>query len=55
MPWTVANFVALGVTLMSLAVVSVFLRFWARNKSTAKFGADDALIIPALVSDNVGH
>ncbi|KAF1962614.1 hypothetical protein CC80DRAFT_522348 [Byssothecium circinans] len=49
MAWTVANFNALGVTLMSLAIVSVLLRFWSRTKSKAKFGPDDALIIPAVI------
>lgn len=35
---------------MLLAIVSVALRFWARANSDAKFGIDDALIIPAAVS-----
>lgn len=51
MAWNVANFIALAVTLMLLAIVTVALRFWARTKSKAKFGPDDALIIPAVVSE----
>lgn len=35
---------------MLLAIVSVAMRFWARANSEAKFGVDDALIIPAAVS-----
>lgn len=50
MPWTVANFIALAVVFMLLAIVSVAMRFWARANSEAKFGVDDALIIPAAVS-----
>jgi hypothetical protein len=50
MAWHVTNFVALAVTLMCLAVISTGLRFWARKKSKSKFGAEDALIIPAAVS-----
>ncbi|KAB2110183.1 hypothetical protein AG0111_0g987 [Alternaria gaisen] len=34
---------------MSLALVSVVLRFWAHTKSGNQVGADDALIIPALI------
>ncbi|KAL6704157.1 hypothetical protein ACN47E_008717 [Coniothyrium glycines] len=49
MAWTVANFIALAVTLMSLALVSVLLRFWSRTKSKVRFGPDDALIIPAVI------
>lgn len=50
-----ANFIALGVTLMSLAVASVILRFWLHTKSKVRFGPDDALIIPAVVSEYVHH
>ncbi|QGA16293.1 hypothetical protein EYB26_003960 [Talaromyces marneffei] len=49
MPWTVANFIALAVVFMLLATVSVALRFWARTNSEARFGVDDALIIPAAI------
>jgi len=51
MAWNVANFIALGVTLMLLTIVSVALRFWARTKAKARFGPDDALIIPAVVRE----
>jgi hypothetical protein len=53
MPWTVANFIALTVTLLVLAIISVALRFWARTKSSARFGPDDALIVPAVVGDPI--
>jgi hypothetical protein len=49
MAWTPARFTALAVVFMLLAVVSVVLRFWARRNSRARFGVDDALIIPATV------
>jgi hypothetical protein len=49
MAWNVANFTALAVTLMLLSITSVVLRFWVRKNSTAKFGVDDVLIIPAAV------
>jgi hypothetical protein len=51
MAWNLHNFIALAMTLTILAVVSVVLRFWARKKSKTKFGVEDALIIPAVVSD----
>ncbi|KAF2806827.1 uncharacterized protein BDZ99DRAFT_422054 [Mytilinidion resinicola] len=49
MAWNVANFIALAVTFLLLAIVSVALRFWARTTSLRSFGPDDALIIPAVL------
>ncbi|KAH8641587.1 plasma membrane protein pth11-like protein [Alternaria alternata] len=51
MGWNVSKFIALAVTLTLLATVSVALRIWAHTRSKNKFGLDDVLIAPALVSD----
>jgi hypothetical protein len=50
MGWTVANFIALTVILLLLALVSAALRFWARSLSNVRIGSDDILIVPAVVS-----
>lgn len=50
MGWTVTNFIALAIVFSVLAILSSLLRLWARSSTKAKFGVDDILIIPALVS-----
>lgn len=39
-----------GVTFLILPMIAVALRFYARSLSRAKLGADDWIMIPALVS-----
>ena len=41
--------IAVGIILPSLASIAVSLRFYARRRSDAKIGADDLLVLFALV------
>lgn len=44
--------VVTGVTFSILPLIAVGLRFYARSLSRANLGADDWILIPALVSTN---
>lgn len=44
------SLVSLTVAFLSVALLSVVFRFWARYTTAAKFGVDDWLIVAGLAS-----
>ena len=42
---------AAGAVFPAVAIIIVGLRFWTRSRQKANFGADDWLMIPALVCE----
>lgn len=47
---TASTLVVLTASFLAVAVLLVFLRFWARFNTAAKYGADDWLVVVGLVS-----
>ena len=49
--WNV-NIIIISCVFSALAFVSVSLRFYGKSLKRARFGADESLILPALVRKN---